>query len=172
MMAHNFFWEKYFVEQVRTDSKFWLCDPGGDACAYSTNVAEGEDRRCAVVYNDKRKALFFVPIDKNMNIQKTSGELESTCDGMLYSKVTRELSFVELKEYHTGGGISLALSQLKNTIRLFLSSHNYQDFKNRRAYACNPVRPHFATSYRETSSEFLKQYHFRFLPQADIHFER
>lgn len=169
-MAHNFFLQKYFVEPSRVDSLFWLCDPEGEACAYSTNEAQGKDRGCAIVHNDSRKVLFFVPIDKNMNIRKASGELESTCDGMVYAKETRELSFVELKEYHSAGFISVALAQLKNTIRLFLESHNYKDFKTRRAYACNPVRPHFAGSYREISSEFRKFYHFRFLPQADIYF--
>jgi len=169
-MAHNFFLKKYFIEPSKTDNRIWLCDPGGVACAYSTVEAEGPDRRCAVVHNDNGKSLTFVPIDKNMIIRKTDGNLESTCDGMIYANDTRELCFVELKEYHSPGPYHVALAQLRNTIRLFLVSHNYRDFKNRRAFACNPVRPHFAASYRDISSDFMKNYHFRFLPQADIVF--
>lgn len=170
-MAHNFFLEKYFIEQPRTDEVFWLCDSGGEQCAFSTQDSGGEVRRCAVVHNENRRALTFVPIDKNMNIRKTNGDLESTCDGMIYAKDTRELSFVELKEFHTGGYFPKAIDQLRNTISIFLSCHNYQNFKNRRAFACNPVHPRFASSYRSVSSEFRKVYHFRFLPQADIIFE-
>ena len=170
-MNHNFFLNEFFIESPRTDSIFWLCDPGGELCSYSTNEAQGVDRRCAVVHNNGRKAISFVPIDKNMLFRRANGDFESLCDGMLYSKDTRELSFVELKEYHGGGYASEAKKQLVSTLRLFLKSHNYQDYKNRRAFACNPVRPCFASSYREQISEFWKEFHFRFLPQAVIVFK-
>lgn len=168
MVFNNFFNSDFFREPEKTDSLLGICDPEGEDCAYTTTDRDCGDKWCATVHNPENKSVCFVAIDKNMNIRKPNGDLESTCDGMVYIKATRELFFVELKDYHAGGALSTATKQLLNTIRIFLSLHKYENFNNRRAYICNPVRPHFASSYRQLSSEFRQKYHFRLLPQADI----
>ena len=169
-MKHNFFDAKFFKEEIKTDQLLGICDPEGDSCAYTSSERNGPDSWCATIHNPNRKRIRFIAIDKNMNILRSHGELESTCDGMVYASDTRELSFVELKKYHTGGAMSAAVEQLKSTLELFLASHNYKDYKSRMAYACNPVRPYFKPSYREFSREFRKKYKFRLLTQADVIF--
>lgn len=169
-MACNFFLKKYRREPEKTDVLLGICDPKGEQCAYTTKDSNCPDRWCAWIKNTIRKRIVFIPIDKNMDIRRPNGEKEKLCDGMIYGIDTRELSFVELKEYHTGGYLGEAVEQLESTLQVFLVSHNYQDFFNRKAYVCNPVRPNFKSSYREISSEFRKKYKFRLLTQADIIF--
>ncbi len=169
-MAHNFFDRQYYSEPEKSDIVLGICDPEGESCAYTTTDTSSPDRWCAIIHNPNKKPIRFTAIDKNMNIQRPNGDLESTCDGMIYASQTRELSFVELKCYHTGGATASAVNQLISTLEIFLKSHSYKLFNNRNAYACNPVHPHFKSSYREYSTEFRKKYHFRLLPQADIYF--
>lgn len=168
MAFNNFFNPDFYREPEKTDSLLGICDPGGEDCAFTTNDVSCTDKWCATIHNPKKRTLRFVAIDKNMNIRKANGDLESTCDGMIYMKSERDVFFVELKDYHTGGALSEALKQLRNTILIFLSLHRYDSYHDRRAYICNPVRPHFASSYRQLSSEFRQKYHFRLYPQADI----
>lgn len=169
MMKVNFFAQQYRREPERTDTELGICDPEGEACAYTT-TAHGDDRWCATIKNPSQKRLLFVPIDKNIDIRRDNGDKESSCDGMVYAPESRELSFVELKAYHTGGYIASAVPQLLTTLSYFLASHNYEDYHNRRAYACNPVHPCFAVSARQLSQEFRKATHFRLMPQATIEF--
>ena len=119
--------------------------------------------------NPNRKGLYFVAIDKNIVIRRDNGEIESTYDGMIYIPQTREISFVELKNYRVGGAIADAERQLMTTIGYFLANHNYEDFHSRRAYICNPHHPYFTFSARERICEFRKKTHFRLMPQATIH---
>lgn len=168
MMKVNFFALEHRREPMKTDKVLGLCDPKNELCAYST-TEHGKDKWCATVRNPKQKGLFFIAIDKNMEIRRDNGDLESTCDGMIYVPKTRELSFVELKDYRVGGAaIADAERQLMSTIDYFLANHNYEDFHSRKAYICNPHHPHFAFSARERISEFRKKTHFALMPQATI----
>lgn len=167
MMKVNFFAQKYRREPMKTDKVLGLCDPIGERCAYST-TERGEDKWCAIVENPNQKGLFFIAIDKNMNIRRDNGDLESTCDGMIYIPKTRELSFVELKNYRVGGAIADAERQLISTINYFLANHNYEYYHSRKAYICNPHHPNFHISERERISEFRKKTHFALMPQATI----
>ena len=168
-MKVNFFSQDYRVEPEKTDKVLGICDPEGEACAY-TPTEHGGDRWCATVHNPDEKRLLFIPIDKNIDIRRDNGEQESSCDGLIFAPATRELSFVELKAYHVGGYIAAAVPQLWTTLSYFLANHHYEDYSNRRAYACNPVHPCFAVSARQQSSEFRKATHFRLMPQATIDF--
>lgn len=109
----------------------------------------------------------FIAIDKNIEILRSDGNLENRCDGMIYVAASRELCFVELKDDRVGY-ISNAKSQLLKTLKCFLTNHRYEDYHNRRAYACNPAHPNFAFSKREQINEFYNKTHFRFMPQATI----
>lgn len=66
---------------------------------------------------------------------------------------------VELKYYRVGGYIGSAERQLLRTLEYFLFNHHYENYHNRRAYACNPSHPNFAYSARQRISEFYKLTH-------------
>ena len=167
MMKVNFFAQKYRREPEKQDVMLGICDPDGELPAYST-TEHGKDKWCATVRNEKRKALQFIAVDKNIEILRPNGEMESRCDGMIYVAQSRELCFVELKDYRVGGYIGSAEGQLMKTLECFLANHHYEDFHNRRAFACNPSHPHFAFSSRQRISEFYQATHFRLMPQAVI----
>ncbi len=167
MMKVNFLAQEHRREPMKSDLLLGLCDPEGEQCAYST-TEHGIDKWCATIHNPNQKSLFFVAIDKNILIRKENGDLESTCDGMIFIPETREISFVELKDYRVGGALADAERQLLSTISFFLANHNYEDFHSRKAYICNPHHPHFAFSARERICEFRKKTHFRLMPQATI----
>ena len=167
MMKINFFAQKYRLEPEKQDAVLGLCDPEGEQPAYSTNNNNCGDKWCAIVKNDERKGIQFIPIDKNIDICRSDGSLENRCDGMLYVETTRELSFVELKDYRVGG-LSTAINQLSTTLEYFLANHNYLDYHNRRAFACRPSHPHFMYSARQAIQEFYNKTHFRLMPMATI----
>ena len=167
MIKINFFARKYRLEPVKQDAILGLCDPDGEQPAYSTNDNDCGDKWCATVINDERKGIQFIAIDKNIDIRRPDRNLENRCDGMLYVENTRELSFVELKDYRVGG-LNTAENQLLTTIQYFLANHNYTDSHNRRANACRPSHPHFMSSARKRIQEFYNKTHFRLLPQATI----
>ena len=167
MMKVNFLAREHQKESLRQDAVVGICDPEGEQCAYTT-TEHGHDKWCATIKNCHHKKFLFIAIDKNIIILRADGNKESTCDGMVYIPQTRELSFVELKAYHNGKYISSAEDQLFSTLKYFLANHNYKDFYNRRAFACNPHRPAFAVSARERINKFYKQTHFRLMPQATI----
>lgn len=168
MKRINFFAEKHFTEPVKSDRLSGICDPKNGKCAYTTSDKNNTDKWCATVINPTEKSFRFVPIDNNIDIRHENNDKVSLCDGMLYVPKSSELSFVELKDYHTGSYIAYAEQQLLSTLKFFLANHNYKDFNNRRAFICNPQRPNFAVSSRERISEFFKKTHFRLLPQAEI----
>lgn len=167
MMKVNFFAQQYRKEPLKKDAVLGICDPDGEFPAFTT-TEHGCDKWCATIYNNERKEIQFIAIDKNIDIRKSDGNQESRCDGMIFIADTRELSFVELKDYRVGGYISSAEEQLLKTLEYFLANHNYIDFHNRKAYACNPTHPHFAYSARQRIREFYKLTHFRLMPQATI----
>lgn len=168
MMKVNFFALQYRREPLKNDKLLGVCDPVGEACAYTTSDCTSDDKWCATIHNPEGKGLLFVAVDKNIDIRKANGEQESRCDGMLYVPATKELAFVELKDYRVGGYIGSAEVQLLKTLEYFLACHNYKDYSNRRAFACNPSHPNFAFSARQRISEFYNLTHFRLMPQAVI----
>lgn len=109
-----------------------------------------------------------MPVDHNMNIRKSNGDLESTCDGMILYDDRKSIAFVELKDVRTGGAKADAKRQLKNTIVIFLSNHDYKFFNRRFAYIANKRHPHFNFSNKMEMQDFNNKYHFRLLPQTDI----
>jgi hypothetical protein len=168
MMKVNFLALEHRREPEKNDVELGVCDPDGELYAYTTTDKDCGDKWCATIKNLSHKHFVFVAVDKNIPILKDDGTQESRCDGMIYVPATRELSFVELKDYHVGGYLSSAEKQLRNTLKYFLANHNYKDFHNRKAYACNPRHPQFAFSARQQINEFRKATHFNLMPQATI----
>ena len=169
MIKVNFFALEHRKEPVKRDFFLGICDPDGEDPAYTTSE-HGCDKWCAKIENKEHKKIQFIAIDKNIDIRKPNGEQESRCDGMIFAADTMELCFVELKDYHVGGYIGDATDQLLTTIEYFLANHHYEDYHNRRAFACNPQHPNFAFSARQRINEFYNTTHFRLLPQATIIF--
>lgn len=148
MSQINFFDKAYFTEKARDDEEFRIFDPSNGQPATTTT----DNFYQAVVKNPNRHILQFVAIDHNMDIRKTDGELESTCDGMLFEE-KEYLAFVELKDV-ASGWVSEAVGQLSNTIRLFKENHYYEDHKRRYAYAANSQHPIFHYSLKEMMQHF------------------
>lgn len=152
MARLNFFDSEYRLEESRTDDEFGLVDPGNGQPACTTDVP---DQYQAVVLNPQRRTLQFVPIDHNMVIRRPNGDLESTCDGMIY--VDNEyLSFVELKDKNQGWA-SEAEGQLRTTIALFKANHDDSRIRQRRAYAVNVRHPFFHPSFKQVMQQFKSQ---------------
>lgn len=168
MMKVNFFAQEHRREPVKQDLVLGICDPAGEEPAYTT-AEHGADKWCATIQNAGGKKFQFIAIDKNIDIRRPDGNQESSCDGIIFVPDTMELAFVELKDYRVGGYIGSAEGQLMKTLEYFLSNHNYRDYYNRKAYACNPSHPNFAFSARQRINEFYNLTHFRLMPQAIIH---
>ena len=136
----NFFDRAYLTEAARTDVEFGICDPGNAQPAHTTTDPQLYQARV----NNPAGA-----------IRRANGELESTCDGMLYEG-TSYLAFVELKDKETSWA-SEAVEQLRTTISLFAANHNRDDFKRRYAYAANIKHPFFHKSFKEVMQQFTAE---------------
>ncbi len=151
----NFFDRAYITEATRTDVEFGICDPGNAQPAFTTVNPQLYQTK---VYNPTAQVLQFVPIDHNLNIRRANGDLESTCDGMLYSDTTY-LAFIELKDKESSWA-SEAVEQLRTTIGYFAANHNRGNFKRRYAYASNVKRPYFHKSFKEVMQQFFAETRF------------
>lgn len=149
MATINFFDKKYLTEPARSDAEFGICDPGNAQPAFTTTDPQLYQ---AKVNNKEGQTLQFVPIDHNLNICRANGDLESTCDGMLYND-TPYLAFIELKDKEAGWA-SEAVEQLRTTIGIFCANHNMNDFRRRFAYAANVKHPNFHKSFKEVMQQF------------------
>lgn len=152
MVKINFFDRAFITETPRADVEFGICDPGNSQPAFTTINPQLYQ---AKVNNPSAQILQFVPIDHNFEIRRTNGDLESTCDGMLYNN-TSYLAFIELKDKESGWA-SEAVEQLRTTIGFFAANHNRDDFKCRYAYAANVKRPYFHKSFKEVMQQFYAE---------------
>jgi len=151
-------------ESPRSDRKFGLCDPAGEARAY-TDVANPGDWT-ATVENLQSKDVRFTAIDNCLPLfQEGTKDKESTCDGMLTAG--NKLFLVELKARKSGNWQATGMKQLVNTIGL-LKKHDPDELAKyavKKAYVCNKLKPRFACIAHERNSRFFRTYGFR----LDIH---
>ena len=144
-------------ESARTDETFGLCDDQDQTKAY-TNTSD-RTKWIATVFNKYKesKEIIFTPLDKCMTITKTgTKDQESLCDGML--TFSDSLFLVELKKQHTGGWITEAKLQLRNTIRLIHEHHpNMEHVRYKKAYACNCKHPRFEVITNSNQKAFMKE---------------
>lgn len=122
----------------------------------------------AKVSNDNDLAISFTAIDNCIIVLKEgTKDKESTCDGML--TFSNSIYLVELKKQGTGGWLSDAKSQLENTIKLLRSKHNLEEYKYKKAYACNKKHPNFTViDAAERKAFFERTKGFRIDAQAEI----
>ena len=163
-MIVNFF-ETSCKEPAKTDDSFGICDDQDGTKAY-TDI-DDNDKWIATVKNKERLEVQFTAIDNCIiALKEGTKDKESTCDGMLTFK--NSLYLVELKKQRTGGWISDAIEQLKNTIKLILENHNIEEFQYKKAYGCNRKHPNFATIDNELSRCFFRETNgFRIDAQAE-----
>lgn len=149
MTKLNFFDVAYLTENARNDAEFGVCDPGNSKPAYTTTDAKQIQ---ATILNPHCHTLQFVPIDHNLNILRSDGNFESTCDGMIYDGKTY-LAFIELKDKKVGWA-NEAVEQLRTTIGIFEENHNAEEYKHRYAFAVNVQHPVFHHSFKEVMQQF------------------
>lgn len=164
-MSLNFF-ETDCKEPPRAEKIFGICDDQDGRRAY-TSVIDNK-RWVAKVINRANFSVSFTAIDNCITVFKEGKkDKESTCDGML--TFPQSLYLVELKNQGTGGWQSKAKHQLENTIKLLYANHNLDEFKYKKAYACNKKHPSFTViDAAERKSFFEKNNGFRIDVQAEI----
>ena len=144
-------------DSPRTDLKFGICDDEDGSPAYTTD--SNEDTWGVRIINDNQITTVFTAIDNCIIINKpNSQDQESTCDGML--TFNESLFLVELKNQGTGGWISTAISQLKNTIRLLEIDGHLNNLRYKKAYACNRKHPRFKVIDHERKIRFFREHGF------------
>ncbi|MBL7795895.1 MAG: hypothetical protein JNJ90_05260 [Saprospiraceae bacterium] len=154
------------TEKPKTESIFGICDDQNASKAY-TDVTN-ETIWIATVVNQRGTHITFIAIDHCLSIKKEgTDDNESTCDGML---IFRDgLYLVELKNQGTGGWLPKAKSQLENTIRLLQEYHVLDQFRHKKAFACNKRHPYFTVFDVEEKKAFFKKTNgFRLDAQAKI----
>lgn len=156
---------EYRIEHKRDDLECGIVD--GLDCAPAYTTTERNVKWNATILNPQGHSFQFIPVDNNIVIFKKNGrDKESTCDGMLLDDERNMLAFVELKDVKTGG-MADAISQLETTIRHFLSNHQYDIFRDRRAYAANIAHPQFHYSMKDEIERF-RALKFVLYPEATI----
>ncbi len=165
----NFFASVYRREQARQDIEFGLNDGvqenGEEGMAYSTND-DADKPWNACVSNPNAHEVLFSPLDHNVIIHPVPSETYSLCDGMLQHG-NEWLAFVELK-VRGGGWIQENIDQLKSTIELYHTNHDYREFRHREAYAANRKHPSYHYSHKVQMNEFRSQMKFRLIIQNGI----
>lgn len=176
-MNVNFFDSCYRHEPVKHDRLLGVCDPHGNAPAYTTATREGKDKWIAEIYNPCQIGVQFVAVDNNMRLHDDNGNQRKACDGMILypltskddkNKVSENVCFVELKDWIDGGWLTKATEQLKETIEIFNANHNYKDFRHREAYAVNRRHPRLNSAHKDKMQKFRNETHFRLIPVATI----
>lgn len=164
-MKINFF-ETACKEAAITESEFGICDDQNQAKAYTNTT--NRNQWIATVKNKKLIPVSFTAIDNCTVIyKKGTKDKESTCDGML--SFTDSLYLVELKDKGHSGWKAEAINQLENTIKLISENSDIDQFKYKKAYACNKKFPVFRViDAAEKKAFFHRTSGFRLDIQAEI----
>jgi len=149
-------------EPERFNLSFGLCDKEDGTKAYSD--AKNRSTWIATVKNDNAVGLTFTPIDKCL-IKDNEHKGRGRCDGILTSN--KHLYFIELKN-QSKNWIADAIKQLDSTIKFFKAAHDINQFKHKKAFACNKRHSHFQEVDNEMNLSFFKEHNVRIDIQAEI----
>ena len=108
MSSINYFHIQYKREEPRTDILFGINDNG--VLAYTTS---SDESGIMEVTNKSSHSIQFTPVDHNIIVIENGNE-RSQCDGMLHIEVTKELIFIEMKDF----------TVCQKTIRFYLNTGN------------------------------------------------
>jgi hypothetical protein len=156
------FLENYCKEPGRNDTLFGLCDDQDGKKAYSS--IDKPENWIAKVKNDNSLDLTFTPVDKCL-IKDYEYPGRGRCDGLLTS--FEHLYFIELKN-EGKGWITGAIEQLESTIEFFKESHDINQFRHKKAFACNKQHRHFQEIDNEFNKAFRRKHEVRIDIQAEI----
>ena len=156
------FLENLCKEPTRNNTLFGLCDDQNGQKSYSNT--ENPEKWMATVRNDKSINLVFTPVD-NCLIKSNELACRGRCDGLLTS--AEHLYFIELKD-QAKSWISDAVEQLESTIEIFKENHNINEFRHKKAFACNKQHRHFQEIDNEINLSFFRKHKVRIDIQADI----
>lgn len=134
------------------ESIFGICDdpPPSQLPAYLDFV--DSEKWVAWVGNDAKKTIKFTAIDHCIEILRTNGEQESSCDGML--QYDTNIVFVELKDRDSGRWLGKARDQLKITIQTYANGVGLEVYDKKYAYVSNKQRPYFYAASTAIAAEF------------------
>jgi len=159
------FFNKICKEQKVIHQHFGICDDENGEKAY-TNIGD-TNKWIATVNNETQKEIEFTAIDNCIDVFKgDTNNKESTCDGML--TFDKSIYLIELKNHGTGGWLTKAISQLKNTINLIKKNNSLDGIQYKKAYACNKKHPSFQVIDFERRIKFFNETGFRIDAQAKI----
>jgi len=143
---------------------FGLCDAQDGSRAY-TNT-DNPATWIATVKNNRNIALIFTAVDKCV-LQDHDEIGRGRCDGLLTSE--EHIYFVELKN-EKGSWVTKAIDQLESTIKFFIENHSIEDFRHKKAFACNKRHNKFQEIDNELNLRFFRTYKVRPDVQAEIIF--
>jgi hypothetical protein len=161
-MSINFF-DNRCQETPIIDPSFGICDDRNGLKAY-TNISN-PNLWVATIENPHNQSITFTAIDNCIEILRGDGNQERACDGML--TYTDNLVFIELKEA-AKAWIPDAIEQLETTIKTFSAHHDINEFKHKRAFACNKKHPKFQVIEPSTKKHFFDKYRVRLNIQGTI----
>ena len=128
------------------DKLFYLYDdpPPANTLAYTSII--DKSKWIAKVINNREFNVVFIAIDNCLNIKKSNGQIDSSCDAMLV--YNNKIIFVELKECNDNKNawIRKADAQLRNTIQHFKSNHSIAIYSDKKAYIANNKHPNFRST--------------------------
>lgn len=156
------FLESPCQEPSRNDSEFGICDNEDGTKAYTDNSRRKD--WIATVSNPSTKDVSFIAVDKCI-LQDTDEPGRGRCDGILLTN--DQLYFVELKN-QMRSWISDAINQLDSTIEFFKESHDMNEFRHKKAFACNKKSKHFQEIDNELNLAFFRKHGVRIDVQAEI----
>ena len=160
-MAVNFFKEE--CQEITDESRFGICDLEDENPAFIQFTDEKD--WIAVVHNEEQKEVIFTAIDNCIDIRRSNGDKESSCDAML--TYTDNIDFVELKVVRKDW-INKGIGQLSKTIQTFVANHDLTAYNKKRAFLANKKHPHFHFSHKEEMQEFKKELKVRLIIQNTI----
>lgn len=149
-------------ENARTDISFGLCDAQDGNIAYSDTLHQAT--WIATVRNNMATSITFTPVDKCI-IKDNEYPGRGRCDGILTSQ--DHLYFVELKD-QARGWLNQAIEQLESTIDFFKANHEINNFRHKKAFACNRQHGHFYEIDNEVNLRFFQKHGVRLDIQAEI----
>lgn len=149
-------------EPSKRDIEFGICDDEDGTKAYTDTT--NPSNWIATVSNQYRKEVCFIAVDKCI-LQDIEEQGRGRCDGILVTE--NQLYFVELKN-QMRNWISDAIDQLESTIEFFKESHNINDFKHKKAFACNKKHKLFQEIDNEQNLAFFRKHSIRIDVQAEI----
>lgn len=164
-MRIDFFETTCKEQEEIAHQKFGICDDENGKKAY-INI-DDTDKWIAIVNNENQIKIEFTAIDNCIEVFKDgTNDKESSCDGML--TFDKSIYLVELKNQGTGGWLTKAISQLRNTIKLLVNKNSLKEIQYKKAYACNKKHPNFQVIDVERKRKFYNETGFRIDAQAEI----